>query len=469
MTFKKQLQILCGGFLSVLIGISALSYVNSTNLMAQFTNVVNVQLPAIHNMTLADMMHDGMRSVVLASLVAAERQDVETLNSIKKEASEKSKDFKKYLEVLGSLPLHAETQTAIKTTLPTIDKYILEANNIIDLVSAQGYQAGISHLPKFDEQYVLLEGQLEKLGALIEEDANEVHHAGSGLLRLNLVLSVGGALFCLLAGAWVVANLVRRMAQFAERIEEAGRSLNNTSSHLNKASQALASGSTESAASLEETVASLEELSSMVKLNSSNSQTATSLSVESYDSSKSGAMASQKLISSMGSLKDSSAKIEEISQVINDIAFQTNLLALNASVEAARAGEAGKGFSVVAEAVRSLAHQSADSAKNISTMIQESVNRIQESTDVAQQSGVLLDKILLSAKKVLDINGDIANASTEQSHGLVQIGQAMSNLDQASQQNAQVAQEVAQTSEKMAELSVGMQKLVKELKEAVGA
>ncbi len=139
------------------------------------------------------------------------------------------------------------------------------------------------------------------------------------------------------------------MTGFAERIEGAGDSLEKTSTHLSKASQDLAGGASESAASLEETVASLEELSGMVKLNSDNAKSASALSSESFEVSKAGAESVQRLIGSMDALKGSAVKIEEVIQVIDDIAFQTNLLALNASVEAARAGEMGKGFAVVAE------------------------------------------------------------------------------------------------------------------------
>ncbi|KYG69174.1 hypothetical protein AZI87_08140 [Bdellovibrio bacteriovorus] len=467
LTLKKQLWLLCGGFLIVLSGVATLSFVNSTKLMNQFDNVANVQLPAVRNMTLADMMHDGLRSVVLASLLAAENNP-EQLKEIKTEAQEKSEEFQQYLEALEKLPLNDNTRNAILETKPEMMNYIASTNKIVDLAIAEGYRAALVELPKFEASFKVLEGKMETLGELIEKDAATAHESGAAFRMINLLISIIGGLFCLVMGIWVTVSLVRRMTGFATRIEGTGNSLENTSTHLNKASQDLASGATQSAASLEETVASLEELSSMVKSNSENAKAASGLSQESFDASKAGAESVQKLITSMDALRASATKIEEVSQVIDDIAFQTNLLALNASVEAARAGEMGKGFAVVADAVRSLAQRSADSAKNISKMIQESVRQIHEGGEIANQSGELLNKFLASAQKVLEINNEIAGASHEQARGISLISEAMNKLDQASQKNAQVAQEVAQTSDQMSHLSQGMQDLVVELKDLVG-
>lgn len=468
LTLKKQLWSLSGGFLVVLGAVGFLSFWNSKKLAAEFDNVANIQLPAVRNMTLADMMHDGLRSVALASLLASESNDMNELATIAKEATEKSDDFGKYLANLEELKLNEDTKKAIADTKPEMDLYIQETAGIVRLAQAEGFKAASSELPKFNQSFKVLEGKMEGLGELIEKDA-AVAHNSAGLFHIwNLAMSVAGCLFCVVFGSWVTVTLTRRMASFSERIESTGQSLGNTSEQLNKASQDLANGATESAASLQETVASLEELSSMVKLNSQNANSASALSSESFEASKAGADSVKKLIGSMEVIKNSSGKIEEVIQVIDDIAFQTNLLALNASVEAARAGEQGKGFAVVADAVRSLAQRSADSAKDISKMIQESVQTINEGSATAQQSGALLDKFLDSAKKVVEINNEIAGASQEQARGIALIGEAMAKLDQASQQNAHVAQGVAQTSDQISGLSQGMQELVGELQVMVG-
>ncbi|KYG66537.1 hypothetical protein AZI86_05690 [Bdellovibrio bacteriovorus] len=462
-TIKKQLGLLVCGFLVVLTVVSVFSFINSTSLMADFDNVADVQLPAVRNMTLADMMHDGLRSVVLASLLAAEANNQEGLKAIKEETKEKAADFTKYLTELEKLPLNPATKAAIAETKPEMEKYIAQTHQIVTLANEQGFQVAKSQLPEFDKMFKVLEGKMETLGELIEKDADSAHAAGGVYRSLNVIISIVGGLFCLIVGAFVSLSLIKKMTSFAERIQSAGESLASASGQLSAASQSLASGATESAASLEETVASLEELSSMVKLNSENAHKASTLSKDSLENSRKGAESAKKLTASMNALKDSSKKMEEVIQVIDDIAFQTNLLALNASVEAARAGEMGKGFAVVAEAVRTLAQRSADSAKDISVMIKESVERINEGGQIAHESGKIIEGFLAAASAVDEINSNISQASQEQSQGISQINQAMNNVDQSSQLNAQVAQEVAHNSDKMAQLSGGMQDLVSEL------
>lgn len=331
------------------------------------------------------------------------------------------------------------------------------------LATGEGYLRAKEELREFDVNFKALESKMENLGELIEKDAEAAHTSGGFFQILNIAIFCFGALFCLVLGTLVTRSLVKKMTTFAKRIGDAGSLLHGVSGQLNLASESLASGATESAASLEETVASLEELSSMVKLNSENAKRASALSTQSVENSAKGAESIQKMILAMDSLKSSSSRMEEVIQVIDDIAFQTNLLALNASVEAARAGEQGKGFAVVAEAVRSLAQRSADSAKDISAMIKDSVTKIHESSKVASESGALIESFFLSAKSVNDLNKEISNASEEQARGIAQITAAMNMVDQASQNNAQVAGKVATNSTKMSGLSDEMQGVVGEL------
>ncbi|MFS4458538.1 methyl-accepting chemotaxis protein [Bdellovibrio sp. HCB2-146] len=239
-------------------------------------------------------------------------------------------------------------------------------------------------------------------------------------------------------------------------------------SDLSGSSSALSAASTESAASLEETVASLEELSSMIKLNADNAKMASDLSQVSKSSAEEGSSEISNLMHSMQEIVKSSKKIEEIITVIDDIAFQTNLLALNAAVEAARAGEQGKGFAVVAEAVRALAQRSALSAKEISGLISESVDQIEQGHRVAGSSHEVLKKILDSVTKVASLNNEIATASTEQSTGVSQITQAMNQLDQATQTNAASSETISEAASSLNDSTGGLTTTIVNLETLTG-
>lgn len=237
--------------------------------------------------------------------------------------------------------------------------------------------------------------------------------------------------------------IAKRFGEFISLQDSTFRVLANTGAQLQESvsmvrnsSQELSSSSTQAAASMQETAASVQEISTVVQSSRENAEIAMKLSSESRDIAENGHRSISALIGSMGTVSESSKKIEEIVSLIDDIAFQTNLLSLNAAVEAARAGEQGKGFAVVADAVRTLAQRSATSAKEISLLISKSVTQIQDSHSQALQSGEILKKIVDSVQKVADLNQEIFQAANEQSNGLSQITNAMHQLDNLAQINA---------------------------------
>ncbi|WP_324780771.1 methyl-accepting chemotaxis protein [Thiobacillus sedimenti] len=231
----------------------------------------------------------------------------------------------------------------------------------------------------------------------------------------------------------------------------------------------LSSRTEEQASSLEETASSMEELTSTVKQNAENARQANQLVVSTADvAAKGGAVVGQ-VVDTMASIKDSSRKIADIIGVIDGIAFQTNILALNAAVEAARAGEQGRGFAVVASEVRSLAQRSASAAKEIKTLIEDSVGKVDAGSELVDEAGKTMDEIVTSVKRVTDIMSEIAAASQEQSAGIEQVNQAIAQMDEVTQQNAALVEEAAAASESLQDQAAKLAEAVAVFKVAAGA
>jgi methyl-accepting chemotaxis protein len=205
----------------------------------------------------------------------------------------------------------------------------------------------------------------------------------------------------------------------------------------------------EQASALEETAASMEQLGSTVKQNADNAKQANQLALGASTVAIKGGEVVGQVVDTMKGINDSSKKIADIISVIDGIAFQTNILALNAAVEAARAGEQGRGFAVVAGEVRNLAQRSAEAAKEIKTLINASVERVEQGTALVDQAGTTMTEVVSSIKRVTDIMGEISAASTEQSAGVAQVGEAVTQMDQATQQNAALVEESAAAAESL--------------------
>jgi methyl-accepting chemotaxis protein len=251
--------------------------------------------------------------------------------------------------------------------------------------------------------------------------------------------------------------------QLFQALKDMNESLSKTIGHvressdvMDQAAREIAAGNanlsfrTESqASSLEETASSMEELTSTVKQNADNARQANQLVVSASEHATKGGHVVGQVVDTMGSIKDSSRKISDIIGVIDGIAFQTNILALNAAVEAARAGEQGRGFAVVAAEVRNLAQRSANAAKEIKSLIVDSVEKVDAGSKLVDEAGKTMQEIVSSVKHVADIMGEITAASQEQSSGIEEVNRAITQMDETTQQNAALVEQAAAAAESM--------------------
>ncbi|MFP5519894.1 MAG: methyl-accepting chemotaxis protein [Bdellovibrionia bacterium] len=302
---------------------------------------------------------------------------------------------------------------------------------------------------------------------IIKVPISAVFADANTLVQLQITVSFVGLVALLIALYFCSAYIANHISGLSQKLSNSNAQVTDAITQLSTAGQSLSQAASNSAASLEETVASLEELTSMVKLNSDNAKQAASLAEHSSEEAHQGEVQIDDLLNSMNEISSSSKKIQEIIGVIEDIAFQTNLLALNAAVEAARAGEQGKGFAVVADAVRTLAQRSAIAAKDITDLIKESVEKVEEGSSKANRSGAVFKSIVGSIKKVTELNKEIAAASEEQASGIEQINSAMNNLDKSVQSNAASSEEIASTAEEISSQALQMANVVHEINHQV--
>ncbi|WP_395757658.1 methyl-accepting chemotaxis protein [Achromobacter sp. EB05] len=240
-----------------------------------------------------------------------------------------------------------------------------------------------------------------------------------------------------------VKRMQESLARTVSTVRRGVDEINVGSREISAGNTDLSSRTEEQAASLEETAASMEELASTVKQNADNARQANQLAASASDVAERGGSAVAEVVNTMQGISASSRKISEIVSVIDGIAFQTNILALNAAVEAARAGEQGKGFAVVAGEVRSLAQRSAQAAKEIKGLIEDSVSKVGAGSQQVERAGATMQEIVASVKRVTDIMGEISAASEEQSSGIDQVNRAVSQMDEVTQQNAALVEEAA--------------------------
>ena len=346
-----------------------------------------------------------------------------------------------------------------------------------------------------------LKAFVDKQAALLDESAAEIQHQYRSGRMLLIMLGLAAIVMGVVAAWWITRTITRPINEalkVAETVssgdltsdiqvnsnDETGQLMHalktmNTnlvnivgqvrngtdliataSTQIAAGNQDVSSRTEEQASSLEETASSMEELTSTVRFNAENARQANELAISASEIASRGGSVVGEVVNTMGSINDSSRKIVDIISVIDGIAFQTNILALNAAVEAARAGEQGRGFAVVASEVRNLAQRSASAAKDIKGLIDDSVQKVQIGSELVDKAGQTMEEIVQSIGRVTQIMTQISNASEEQSIGIAQVNDAITQMDQVTQQNAALVEEAAAAAESMQEQSAKLADVV---------
>lgn len=283
-------------------------------------------------------------------------------------------------------------------------------------------------------------------------------------------LVVSSAIACL-----IVRNIISHLNNITDHLTESAGHVGHVAEQIGATAQVLAEGSTEQAASLEETSSALEEMASMTRQNASNANQTNQTTMRNNTLIETGANAVNNMSQAMSEISDSAVQISHIIKTIEEIAFQTNLLALNAAVEAARAGEAGKGFAVVADEVRNLAGRSAQAARDTTSLIQTTIERVKNGSGIAQQLDGSFKEIRDGSQEVSKLINEITAASDEQAQGVDQVNVAVAQMDKVTQSNAATAEQsataVGELSEQVGTLDEMVQELVELLrgKKAMGS
>jgi methyl-accepting chemotaxis protein len=462
----------------------------------------------LRNHSEADMMHDSLRGDVYEAVLAGTRNDAAQIKETQKEFAEHAKNFKERIAANSKLELDDDLRGSLKALQGPLEAYIRSSEELI--ATAGDTEKVMPRLKGFQESFEALEKPMSVMSDKLEEQVKQRKLAVDNATRTAEIavfgVTLAGVILMTILGFVVYRNVSRSIHQVQRAVDDlragsgnltyrlpamrgefgtlstslngfigglhdivanvrdSASTIGEGSAQVAQGNQNLSARTEEQAAGLEETASSMEELTTTIKNNAENAERANTVAQGASTVARRGGETVRGVVTTMEGIAESSRQIADIIGVIDSIAFQTNILALNAAVEAARAGEQGRGFAVVASEVRALAQRSAQAAKEIKTLIQASVEKVDSGAKFVGDAGKTMDDIVTSVQEVSEIISDISVSSREQLAGIEQVNQAITEMDTSTQQNAALVEQSAAAAENMANQAQSLVALVARFK-----
>ena len=476
--------------LMALLGAAALHHISAIN--REFDAVMNDRYPKVQNAAGIKVINNEVAQALRNLFIVSDPDDIQAQYAL---IDTSSKRTSARIEQLTSTIVTDAGKTALANLVKARAEYRVPRDKVIELLKASRHEEAktillldlrpkqVAYMDRIEDLIKTLETSMTESGASAEKTVANARRTIVALLAI-------AAISALVLSIWIVRSVTRplheattiagavaagdlsmefradgtnetglllgalhqmktRLATIVGDVRGNAQGVASASAEISQGNNDLSARTEQQASALQQTAASMEQLGATVRQNADNAKQADQLARGASTVAIRGGEVVGQVVETMKGINDSSKKVADIIGVIDSIAFQTNILALNAAVEAARAGEQGRGFAVVASEVRSLAHRSADAAKEIKTLIAASVERVEQGTAQVDRAGETMREVVASIRRVTDIVAEISAASSEQSGGVSQIGEAISQMDQTTQQNAALVEQSAAAAESL--------------------